>query len=508
MQLLQSILEDSARRLPDKTALVCGAVRVSYQALDDQANRLARLLLDSGVERGDRVLVCLDNSVDAVVAFFAVLKADAVVVPINPTTKAEKLHRLVADCAARLVVTSEAKLAQLGALGTADAVGAGTLTLPCDERLAVLSPARPSPRNIDLDLACLIYTSGTTGQPKGVMHAHQGLLSVTRAIARYLECRDDDVVLSVLPLSFGYGLTQLWPTFLLGGTLVLEKSFAFPQVTLQKMAAERVTGFAMVPTIAVTLLKNDLSRFDLSALRTMTNAGAGIPPAVLAELRGKLPHVRLFPMYGQTECIRASFLPPDQVDLRPAAIGRGIPGCELWLADDDGRRLPPGSVGELVVRGANVMRGYWNLPEATAQKLRPGPLPGEHVLFTGDLFSQDEDGWLRFVSRKDDIIKTRGEKVSPREVEDVLHACPGVAEAAVLGVADPVLGEAVRAFVVLREGASLDEKAVLRYCAEHVEDYAMPKRAVILPELPKTPNAKIDRAALRELAQADSKERS
>lgn len=502
MLLLQSILEDSARRCPDKTALVCGAARVSYAALEGQANRLARLLVERGVERGDRVIVCLDSSVEAVVALFAVLKADAVVVPVNPTTKADKLHRLVADCAAKLVVTSEAKLAQLGAVGT------GTLTLPCDAQLAALSPERPPPHNIDLDLACLIYTSGTTGQPKGVMHAHQGLVSVTRSIARYLDSRDDDVVLSVLPLSFGYGLTQLWPTFLVGGTLVLEKSFAFPQVTLQKMAAERVTGFAMVPTIAVTLLKNDLSRFDLSALRTLTNAGAGIPPALLAELRQKLPHVRLFPMYGQTECIRASYLPPDEVEVRPAAIGKGIPGSELWLADDDGRRLPPGSVGELVVRGANVMRGYWNLPEATAQKLRPGPVAGEHVLFTGDLFSQDEDGWLRFVSRKDDIIKTRGEKVSPREVEDVLHTCPGVAEAVVLGVADAVLGEAVRAFVVLREGASLDEKAVLRFCAEHVEDYAVPKRAVILPELPKTQNAKIDRTALRELAQADAKERT
>ncbi len=505
MQLLQSLLEHSARRVPDKTALVCQAERLSYGALDARANQLARLLRDLGVTRGDRVMLCLENSVEAVVAFFAVLKADGVVVPVNPTTKVEKLHRMIADCAARVLVASEAKLGQLGQL---DQLGATALALPADARAAAY-PAEPlTTAAIDLDLACLIYTSGTTGQPKGVMHTHQGLVSVTRAIAGYLGTRDDDVVLSVLPLSFGYGLTQLWPTFLVGGTLVLEKSFAFPQVTLQKMAAERVTGFAMVPTIAVTLLKNDLSRFDLSSLRTLTNAGAGIPPALLAELRQRVPQARIFPMYGQTECIRASYLPPDQVDVRPAAIGKGIPGCELWLVDDDGRRLPPGSVGELVVRGANVMRAYWNLPEATANKLRPGPLPGEHVLFTGDLFSQDEDGWFQFVSRKDDIIKTRGEKVSPREIEDVLHACPAIAEAAVIGAPDPVLGEAVRAYVVLREGAALDEKGVLRFCAEHVEDYAVPKRAILLPELPKTPNAKVDRLALRELAQAEAKERT
>lgn len=502
MLLLQTILEEPARRTPAKTALVCGSARVSYAELDRLANRAARALQELGVERGDRVVVYLDNCVEAVVAFFAVLKADAVVVPVNATTKAEKLAKLIENCGARALVTSDAKLAQVR-----ESVRVVTLTTPWEERLARCSDEPLEKRAIDLDLACLIYTSGTTGQPKGVMHTHQGLLSVARSIVSYLGARDDDVILSVLPLSFGYGLTQLWPTFLVGGTLVLEKSFAFPQVTLQKMVAEKVTGFAMVPTIAVTLLKNDLARFDLSSLRTLTNAGAGIPPALLGELRQRLPHVRIFPMYGQTECIRASFLPPEQVDVRPAAIGKGIPGSELWIADDDGRRLPPGSVGELVVRGANVMRGYWDLPEATAQKLRPGPLPGEHVLFTGDLFSLDEDGWLQFVSRKDDIIKTRGEKVSPREVEDVLHACPGIAEAVVMGVADPVLGEAVRAWVVLREGAALDEKAVLRYCAEHVEDFAVPKRAIILPELPKTPNAKIDRAALRELPSGDPKER-
>lgn len=503
MRLLQSILEDAARRLPAKTALVCGAARVSYRELEEQANRAARALVALGVARGDRVVLYLDNSVEAVVAFFAVLKADAVVVPVNATTKGEKLARIVADCEARALVTTEARHEQVR-----EHVAVPVLTAPWDERHAALS-AEPLPSaNIDLDLACLIYTSGTTGQPKGVMHTHQGLLSVTCSIVRYLDARESDVVLSVLPLSFGYGLTQLWPTFLVGGTLVLEKSFAFPQVTLQKMAAEKVTGFAMVPTIAVTLLKNDLTRFDLSALRTLTNAGAGIAPALLGELRARLPRVRIFPMYGQTECIRASFLPPEEVDARPAKIGKGIPGSELWIVDDDGRRLPPGSVGELVVRGANVMRGYWHLPEATAQKLRPGPVPGEQVLFTGDLFSLDDEGWLQFVSRKDDIIKTRGEKVSPREVEDVLHTCPAIAEAVVMGVPDPVLGEAVRAWVVLRDGATLDEKGVLRYCAEHVEDFAVPKRAILLPELPKTPNAKVDRAALRELSAADPKERS
>src|SRR6185436_5952735 len=279
----------------------------------------------------------------------------------------------------------------------------------------------PASRAAETDLAGLLYTSGSTGSPKGVMHSHRSLATVVRSIARYLGTTGEDVVLSVLPLSFGYGLTQLLPTFLAGGTLVLERSFAFPQVTLQLLAAERCTGFAMVPTIATMLLQNDLSRFDLSALRYLTNAGAGIAPELLRDLRSRLPWVRIFPMYGQTECMRATFLPPEEVDRIPASVGRGMPSQEMWVVDDAGRRLSPGKdgcVGELVVRGEHVMLGYWNLPEATEAKLGPEPRPSARVLSTGDLFRVDSEGWYYFVARKDDIIKTRGEKVSPREVED------------------------------------------------------------------------------------------
>jgi acyl-CoA synthetase (AMP-forming)/AMP-acid ligase II len=330
------------------------------------------------------------------------------------------------------------------------------------------------------------------------MHTHLSLLSAMRSIAEYLEIAASDVVLSVLPLSFGYGLTQLLPTFLAGGRIVLERSFAFPQVTLQRMADERCTGFAMVPTIATLFLQNDLARFDLSSLRYVTNAGAGIAPELLKEMRRRLPNVRIFPMYGQTECIRITYLPPEEVDRRPESVGRGMPNQEMWIVDEEGRRLPPGSTGELVVRGSHLMRGYWNLPEETEKKLRPGPIPGERVLHTGDLFRVDAEGWYSFVARKDDVIKTRGEKVSPREVEDVLHALDGVLSAAVLGVPDALLGQAVQAFVVKKAGAALDEQAVLRHCVKHLEDFAVPKRVEFLEELPKTPNAKVDKNALRE----------
>lgn len=496
--LLGQLLEESARARPDKTALVCGELRMSYAELDARANRLAQALLARGVAPGERVALCLENSPEAVEALFGTWKTGAAALLVNPGTKHDKLGFLLADSGARALIAAPKRLEGLrAAVPVLLASGA-----EWDATLAGASEARPAVRGAEDDLACLLYTSGSSGTPKGVMHSHRSLGSAMRSIAQYLGSSAEDVVLSILPLSFGYGLTQLLPTFAAGGTLVLERSFAFPQLTLQRLADERATGFAMVPTIATLLLQNDLSRFDLSALRTLTNAGAGIAPALLAELRARLPWARIFPMYGQTECIRASYLPPEEVDRRPTSVGRGMPGQECWIEDERGQRLPPGSTGELVVRGEHVMLGYWNQPEASAQKLRPGSRPGERELRTGDLFRLDEQGWLHFVARQDDIIKTRGEKVSPREVENVLQSLAGVLCAAVVGVPDPLLGEAVRAFLVKRPGAVLDEQAVLRHCVRQLEDVAVPRRIVFLDELPRTPNAKIDKQALLERNEA------
>jgi len=498
--LLGNLLEQSARHTPRHTALVCGDVRASYAELDEQSQRLAQALLQRGIAAGDRVAVCLENSLEAVVAFFGVVRAGAAALLVNPGTKPEKLDFLLRDSGARALLAPAKRFEGLAPgseplirLAPGPDWSAALAAAP-----AAALPARCAPD----DLACLLYTSGSTGTPKGVMHSHRSLVSATRSIAQYLESRADDVVLSVLPLSFGYGLSQLLPTFAVGGTLVLERSFTYPQITLQRLASERATGFAMVPTIATILLQHDLAKLDLSAVRYLTNAGAGIAPALLKQLRARLPHVRIFPMYGQTECIRASYLPPEEVDRRPTSVGKGMPNQETWIADESGKRLPPGSTGELVLSGEHVMLGYWKQPEESARKLRPGKRPGERELHTGDLFRLDEQGWYHFVARQDDIIKTRGEKVSPREVENVLLALEGVLGAAVVGVPDPLLGQAVRAFVVLRPGTVLDEKAVLRHCSRSLEEFALPKKIVFLDDLPKTPNAKIDKQALLERSEA------
>jgi acyl-CoA synthetase (AMP-forming)/AMP-acid ligase II len=357
-------------------------------------------------------------------------------------------------------------------------------------------PATPLPReNIDLDLACLIYTSGSTGDPKGVMSDHSNVVFAANAIIEYLGNLESDIILDALPLSFDYGLYQLLMTFKFGGTLVLERSFTYPAAVLKRIEQERVTGFPGVPTIFAILLPMDLAAFDLSSLRYLTNTAAALPVRHIEELRKKFPRVTLFSMYGLTETKRTLYLPPAELERRPGSVGIPIPGTEAWIEDEAGRRLGPGEVGELVVRGRNVMRGYWESPELTARRFRLDPATGDRVCCTNDLFRTDSDGFFYFVSRKDDIIKCRGEKVAPKEVEHAIQGIPSVREVAVIGIPDPLLGQAIKAFVVTSD-RSLTEKAVLAHCRAHLDEFMVPKAVEFCSELPKTSTGKIKKSDL------------
>jgi long-chain acyl-CoA synthetase len=538
--LVDHFLEQSARAHPEKLAIVSGSRRISYAELEQQSNRLAHTLQAAGIRRYDRVAVYLDNSIEAAVAIFGALKAAAVFTVIHPSTKSGKLARLLNDCRAAAVVTDGPRLRQLsdaapdvphlrmiissgvpnaaaaGAPNAAPALGwpalgcrtAGDDTdgraLSCpfaawEDALAREPESPPAKMNIDVDLAALIYTSGTTGAPKSVMMTHRSIVAAANSVTEYLENTADDVILNVLPLSFGYGLYQLLMAAKIGGTLVLEPHFSYPHRMLEIAANEGVTGFPIIPTISAILLQMDLSKYPLRSLRYITSAAAALPVEHIRTLRAYFPNVKIFSMYGLTECKRVAYLPPDQLDIRPTSVGRAIPNEEVYIVDEDGVEVPPNVVGELVVRGSHVMSGYWERPEDTARALRPGRFPGERVLFTGDMFRQDAEGYLYFVARKDDIIKTRGQKVSPCEVENVLASIDGVAEAAVVGVPDPVVGQAIKAFVTLRRGVHLNENDILRQCSQQLEDYMMPKVVEIRAELPKTANGKIDKAELLEL---------
>lgn len=509
--LVQDFIANAATRWPEKVALICGGKRYSFQELEVMSNRLANTFRAYGIHRGDRVAIYLPNCVEAVAGIFGVLKAGAVFVMINPTTKREKLEFMLNDSGAVAILgdtaiaeekvnpVSHAKLPMLKCALLRQEIGTLMTSMPGTSGLATARSeppdTAPGQTNIDLDLACLIYTSGSTGEPKGVMCDHSNIVFVTESIVKYLENNAEDIVLSFLPLSFSYGLYQILAAIRTGATLMLEDSFTFPAAVFKRMAAEHVTGFAGVPTAYAILLGMDLKAFDLSSLRYMTNAAAALPVEHVRRLRERFPRVALYLMHGLTETARTVYLPPEEVDRRPSSVGRAIPGTEVWLEDEQGHRVGAGEVAELVVRGRHVMRGYWNNPKATSERFRPGPTPGERVCYSGDLFRADEDGYLHFVSRKDDIIKCRGEKVSPREVENVIYGIEGVTEAAVIGVPDPVLGQAIKAFVVA-PGKELTALQVLAHCKAHLEDLMVPKHVELRSELPKTPSGKIRKVEL------------
>jgi len=501
---VEEFLRDNARRFGDKVALVAGDARVTYRELDRASDRLAGALAEGGVARGDRLIVFMDNCREAVIAIFAALKAGAVFSPINPSTKADKLAYVINNCAARTLITQEklqavasAALAEAPSVALTVVAGRHEPTLPdavSFETALATEVAPPSEPGIELDLAMLIYTSGSTGFPKGVMMTHQNVAAAATSITTYLENMPDDVVLNVLPISFDYGLYQVLMVVKVGATLVLEQSFAFPQKIFAKMAAERVTGLPLVPTMAAIILQmRDLKPDAFPHLRYITNTAAALPPAHIARLQALFPTARLYSMYGVTECKRCTYLPPEELAHRPGSVGIAIPGTEAYVVDEHGARVAPGVVGELVIRGAHVMKGYWNDPAATARALRPGPFAWEKVLHTGDLFRADADGFLYFVARKDDIIKTRGEKVSPKEVENALYALPGIREAAVVGVPDPVLGLALKAVVAADPQAKLTAHDVIRHCARHLEDFMVPTTVEFRDALPKTESGKISR---------------
>ncbi len=507
--LLHHFFEQTAARLPGKTALVADGQRHTWAQLDERANQLAAALQQRGVVRGDRVALFLDNTVEMVVGVWAALKAGAVFMPINPLTKHDKLAYLLNDSRASALISQttlggvyQHALSHNTTVHTAFIAG---LKEPADARVlpypTSVETTVTDPQLIDQDLAAIIYTSGSTGDPKGVMLSHLNMVSANRSVSTYLGLVESDIILCALPLAFDYGLYQMLMAARVGATLVLERSFTFPIKVLEVMTREQVTVFPGVPTMFSMLMAiKTLADHDLRTLRMITNTAAALSEEHIRQLRGLFPQAKLFSMYGLTECKRVTYLPPDQLDARPTSVGRGMPNEEVWLIDEAGNRLPNGSTGELVIRGSNVMRGYWDKPEETAKRLKPGPSvggpAGEMVLVSGDLFRTDAEGYLYFVSRKDDIIKSRGEKVSPREVENALHALDGVYEVAVVGVPDDLLGQAVKAFVVLKPGVTYTERDVIKHCLGRLESFMAPKYVEFVEMLPKTDTGKIKKTGL------------
>lgn len=501
---LDEALYRACAAAPERIAVRSGSQELAYQDFEGAVGAFAAGLHDAGVRRGDPVAIALPNSVDAAVAVYGTLRAGAAIVPLNPSIKGEKLASILADCSSAMLicapslidVASRARAASpaLRIAIAGDDIPRGFLSF------GDLTAHQPiSGEALEIDLAAILYTSGSTGTPKGVMLTQRNMVFAAASIAGYLEMSATDRVLSVLPLSFDYGLYQLFLCAQVGATLLLEPGVGYPGRLVRMMTEHHVTGLPGVPTLFRVLISlPGLGERDWPGLRFLTNTGAALSRDTIRALRAIFPGANLYSMYGLTECKRVTYLPPAELDRRPDSVGIPIPGTEAWIEDETGRRLGAGEVGQLMVRGPHVMQGYWNDPAGTAERLREGRWPWERTLATGDLFRSDAEGFLYFVGRQDDIIKSRGEKVSPREVEDVLLAAPGVLDAAVIGIAHEVLGEAVCAHVSPQPGVVLQPHELDRFCRARLEDHLVPFRIVVHEELPKKPNGKIDRRALVE----------
>jgi acyl-CoA synthetase (AMP-forming)/AMP-acid ligase II len=467
--------------------------------LQRAAGGLSTSLVDSGLELGDRVVVYLPNSVETVVSIFGVSAAGGCLVVLDPSTPAKRLEHLVEHSGAQTLI-APVERAEIARRTIAASSGRPNLLLVGDESgserarsFAAAAEATPSPpRPVSADQrAAIIYTSGSTGEPKGVTLSHGNIDAVTASVRSYLGHKPSDVLLSTLQLAFGYGLLQLLVSVLSGSRLVLRQGFGFAYDIVNTISEEEVTGFAGVPTTFAMLLRLADVGDKLTSLRYVTNAAAAMPTSFIPRLQQMIPQAEIFLMHGQTECLRTSYLPPSEIGNRPTSVGRGMPNVELWLEDEQGNRPAPGEVGEMMVRGPGVMVGYWNDPVETAKVIRVDPRTGDRVLRTRDLFRTDEDGYFYFVARTDDIIKSRGQKVSPHEIEQLLFAHDAVLEARVIGVPDPVLGEAICAEIVKVDGAELGDLDVKRYLRTRLEDYKLPQIVRFVDALAKSTSGKI-----------------
>jgi amino acid adenylation domain-containing protein len=467
-----------------------------YAGLVDRAAGVAAALTTAGAGPGTPVSIFLERGCDAAAAFFGTLAAGGIAVFINEGLRPRQIDHILGHSGARHLITTAELLARQprGLQGDPHIIDVGTIPVPADGK------CEPVMR-LGNDVAQIIYTSGSTGQPKGVTVTHANVDAAARAVVGYLGITKSDRIASLLPFSFVYGLSQLLCAVTAGATLVVERS-PLPQQAIATVRGQDVTVLAAVPALWMRLLATGgLRDALLPVLRVMTNAGGHLPLEAVRGLRAAQPHVRLFLMYGLTEALRSTYLPPEEVDQRPDSIGRAIPGAEIYVVRDDDTPAGPGEVGELVHRGPTVTLGYWKEPQLTARVFRPNPLrpagapDAERVVYSGDLVRRDEDGFLYFVSRKDRIIKTMGFRVGPDEVADVLYASGEVAEAAVTGEPDPMWGERIVAHVVLVAEGSLERLKL--YCGRELPRHLQPARIEVRDAMPLLPSGKHDVAALK-----------
>jgi acyl-CoA ligase (AMP-forming) (exosortase A-associated) len=512
---LHQVLGQMAERRPDAPALTIKDTTVSYAELWDEARAFAAGLHRVGLGRGERVAIYLEKRIETVASVFGASAAGGAFVPVNPLLRPQQVGYILDDCSVQVLVTSADRLERLGdELEQCPSVrqvivvdeggssaGKHEYTIRAWGEFLDAGDA-PDPNQIDLDMAAIFYTSGSTGKPKGVVLSHRNLIVGGESVSQYLGNHAGDCILAALPLSFDAGFSQLTTGFTVGAHVVLV-NYLLPREVVQLCAKHGVTGLTCVPPLWLQLAEQSWPEEATKRMRYFANTGGRMPKSALDRLRAIFPGAKPYLMYGLTEAFRSTYLDPAEVDRRPDSIGKAIPNAEILLVRDDGSPCEPGEEGELVHRGALVAMGYWNDPERTAERFRPVPngdggiCTTETAVFSGDLVRRDEEGFLYFVSRKDEMIKTSGYRVSPTEIEEVAYGTGLVGDAVALGMDDERLGQHI-VLAVSPANGHLEPDELLGELRRQLPLYMVPKHVVVRPSLPRSPNNKFDRNLLRE----------
>lgn len=521
--LVHHMLRRSAATSPDKQAIVCGSRRLSYAQLWQDVSSFASALKASGFQRGQRLAILLEPSIEQSTSIFAASAAQGAYVPIHHSLKPDQVTHICSDCTVTGLITTKKRWGDLqDHLDHLPSLTFVVLTdiltedhagpIPVHSYQTFLSGDVSTTPVTDItigkDLAAILYTSGSTGKPKGVMLSHDNVIAGAEIVGDYLRVTHEDRILAVLPFSFDAGMNQLTTAVLKGATLVISQ-FRFARDVIAELIREKITGLAGVPPFWNLFVQpsSGLTKANLPHLRYITNTGGAMPQSTLGLLRHGLPGTQVFLMYGLTEAFRSTYLPPSELDRRPTSMGKAIPNTEILVVKEDGSPCGPGEVGELVHHGPTVSLGYWGQEELTARILRPHPfsLPGSNnavkVCYSGDLVKMDEDGFLYFVGRRDNLIKSSGFRISPTEVEQAICRNKSVREAAVVGVADELLGQHIKAYVVPVDGEQLTETDIIAQASEAMPRYMVPKSVDIVDQLPKTSSGKIDYPTLKRRAE-------
>jgi amino acid adenylation domain-containing protein len=494
---------------PDKEALFGGGASLTFRQLHAEAVAAAQALAQLGIRPGDRVGICMQKTLDQVVAILGVLWANAILVPIHPVLRAEQIGHIATDCDMKLLITESARVAELrGAARGRIALGRG----PEEQGIASLVKLRrdcqggePFFRGKADDTAAIIYSSGSTGRPKGIVISHRNLADGARIVASYLKTEAADRIASVLSFSFDYGLNQLWQILYKGSSLYLH-DLIFPRDLFHLLAAQRITALPVMPVIITRMFDPQLpgpeADLDFSALRYVCTTGGTVTARMLDQLRKTFQGTDIVLMYGLTEAFRSSWLPPDQLAARPASIGKAIPEVELCVLDDQEQDCPPGVTGQLVHRGGCIAKGYWNAPEKTAERFRQiDRFPNETVVFSGDFVRRDEDGYLYFVGRMDSMIKTHGFRVSPTEIEEHARRFEPLFDAVAFGIDNPEIGQDIAVIYTTTDRTPLESDALTDYFRAGMPHHMVPRWFVHLEAFPATGSGgKVDRVLVRQLS--------